>query len=1562
MPVSCRHFILFLILLVSASAHAQLTCDFSSNVTVGCPPLVVQFTANVSGGSNYTYSWNLGNSTTVTPATNNAPSTTYTAPGTYTVSLTVYSGSSSASKTKTAYIIVRDTPLVNFSASPLTGCPPLSVGFTNTTIAGGTGSNTYKWYFGDGSPFDPSMAPTHSYNNATAATKCHTVTLNVVNSYGCSGTKSSIPNYVCVYPKPVINFSAPNTNFCSTPATAVFTATATGIGPFTYSWDFGDGPPLGMGNPVSHQYSGALGSTYTVKLTVTDANGCQEVLTKTAYIKLIDNNSNFTAPASACVYTPVTFTGSGSPALSGADWKFNDPQNGTATGLSPTYMFSTPGTYNVRMIGYVAGCPDTVYKQIIIHPQPNVDFTINPANPCSAPQSIQFNPSPTTGITNYLWDFGVAGPVTSTSSNPTYTYQNNCFYTPTLIVTNNNGCKDTIQKSNYVRLYDLVVTAKANNHDEDSGCIRPIQFTVRDSTHCPGPGLSPYPYSVASCLWDFGNSVFSTAINPIYTYPDTGVYRVIVTVTTSNGCVGKDTLIVKVGVKCTPYFYALGDTQICNKTTVCFLDTSTSCPITQMRWEVLTYDTVVVVIAGIPYRVPHVTSSSVTQGLYNPFCYNFKVSDTHTVTLVTYHHGCPTDTFKRYRYIVVDSPTARFTVAYSCDTPLKIKFYNKSIGATSWTWHFGDNTISADTNPEHFYSTYGTYTPYITTHNSRTGCRDTFSYVITLTNPSVAFSASDTTLCFGDTVNLSGALIGGIAAQYNWFVDNSFLYAGFGNSYQWPLGSTAPGYHSMRLVIVDNHDCRDTLTKPNYIFVSKPVAADTAVPTSGCLPVTINFTDLSTTTTGATITNRLWYYGTGSPVVVSGTSSSYNYTAVGDYDIKLVITDNIGCKDSVTKPKYVQIHKPVAGFYVKDTGCVKENILFSNTSSPIDSSFWDFGDNTTSKSFQPTHAYNAVGSYTVRLIVKDTYGCRDTITKVAKVNIIKPTANFTMSDSVAVCAPLTVNFTNTSVGAYSYYWVLGSGNTSTLKNATEIYIYPGIYNIKLVVTNTFGCTDTIVKQVKILGYAGAFSYTPLSGCKPLEVFFTPQVANVANLVWDFNDGTTLSTSGFGTISHIYNTPGSYVPKIVITDGTGCKASSLGIDTIKVDAGVAGFKTSPACEYGNVDFIDTSWGYFSTPASWYWVFHDGSISGKQNPKFTYGPAGKYSVKLVMTTNKGCKDSIIQDLIINKLPEIDAGRDTIICLKDSAMLMPNGGVSYVWSPATYLSCTACTNPLAYPPIKYKYTVVGTDINGCTNTDTTHVGIKFKVESDVGPGGEVCDLDSFQLEVKGGRTYVWSPIDWLTNNKIANPIATPHNTIKYKVVAYEGSCIPDTNFVDITVRPLPTVKASGEQTIIAGNTAVIQASGDLIKKFMWSPAENLSCSDCADPTAKPTKTTVYTIVVYSEYGCTDTDRVTIKVLCDESQLFIPNTFTPNGDGQNDVFYPRGNGIEKVRSFRVYNRWGEVVYEKTDMKVNDQSLGWDGNRNGTQLPPDVFVYVVDAQCDNGESMTIKGDVTLIR
>lgn len=119
---------------------------------------------------------------------------------------------------------------------------------------------------------------------------------------------------------------------------------------------------------------------------------------------------------------------------------------------------------------------------------------------------------------------------------------------------------------------------------------------------------------------------------------------------------------------------------------------------------------------------------------------------------------------------------------------------------------------------------------------------------------------------------------------------------------------------------------------------------------------------------------------------------------------------------------------------------------------------------------------------------------------------------------------------------------------------------------------------------------------------------------------------------------------------------------------------------------------------------------------------------------------------------------------------------------------------------------------------------------------------------------------------------------------------------------------------------------------------------------------------ITVTSEFGCPNSDTVVIHLYCDKSQIFVPNTFTPNGDGQNDVFYPRGRGISMVKSFRIYNRWGQLLFERSNIQLNDATNAWDGSFQGDLPRPDVYVYALEAVCDAGDEVNLKGDVTIIR
>lgn len=195
----------------------------------------------------------------------------------------------------------------------------------------------------------------------------------------------------------------------------------------------------------------------------------------------------------------------------------------------------------------------------------------------------------------------------------------------------------------------------------------------------------------------------------------------------------------------------------------------------------------------------------------------------------------------------------------------------------------------------------------------------------------------------------------------------------------------------------------------------------------------------------------------------------------------------------------------------------------------------------------------------------------------------------------------------------------------------------------------------------------------------------------------------------------------------------------------------------------------------------------------------------------------------------------------------------------------------------------------------------------------------------------------------------------------IALIQNCV-QTDAIFVEVHPMPTVNAGYDQSIPAGQEAQLAATSTGVDTFAWKPNESLSCADCTKPVASMTVNTTYTLTGTSRYGCKAVDEVTIHLLCDNNQLFVPNCFTPNGDGENEIFYVRGTGIKEVKRFNVYNRWGEVVFTKEHVQANDPTGGWDGKNNGREPRPDVYVWFVEAICYTGEPMFIKGDITLIR
>ncbi len=1517
MSLTLRKLTLFFIFAFGSFASYGVTANFTQDYVSGCSPLVVHFTNSSSGATSYY--WDLGNGTNST-LTNVSGS--YITPGTYTVVLTAYNGSSSSTHTIT--ITVFPSPTVSFYASDTAICPGTSTTFTSTSTPGVSGAMTYYWNFGDGTN-STAASPTHVYSTPGY----YNVTLIVTNSAGCSSSLTT-GAYIHVYNHINISFAS-TSYYCHTPANVTFTNSTTGAGPFTYAWDFGDGNTSTSATPTNTY---ASTGSYTVRLIVTDANGCRDTLTRTSYITVGTISAAFTPVTGACVNSWVTFYNASSSHITSA-WDFGD--GGTSTTDTGYHHYTTPGTYTVRLIIFNGYCRDTAYSSITIYPSPTGSFTWSPLLPCPAPAGITFIGSVPAG-SSVTWLFGDGG--TGSGATAAHTYMTNSTDSVKMCITDINGCTDTV--TNILRLMDidLLVTPSPGH-----GCT---PLTVNYSTTLQGiysdHTIATYPYGVTSYIWNFGDgSATSTAATPTHTFTAVGVYHTILTITTANGCTVSDTVDIYVGAPPTATF-TVSRTHICYSETIWFYAHADSAD--HYYWDFGD--------GGSSFD----TFSSTSHVFTRPGVFH--------VTLTPYFNGCPGAPFTYSDSFIIDSPMAIPNLSYSCVPYTKVFFFDSSFGDDTHIWFFGDGYSSTSDTVTHIYSSMTTYTATLTTYNIESGCRDTAIIPVTVIPPILNVTASDTTLCKGDIIVFTATITGGSVSAFGWNLTS--IGSSFGttdSSYSYTDTFTASGIYTVKFTVRDSHDCIDSIVKTNWIRVGQPIDSFGAVPVSGCSPLTVTFNDSTTDIAGCYMTNWRWSFGDGSTATATTTPVAHTYTAAGIYSVYSIVTDNMGCIDTSVRLSYITVWKPHAVFNTANTfPCLGTNVHFNNTSSGITGAFWMFGDGDTSSALSADHVYTAIGTYTVKLVVFDSHGCTDTATYVNYLNVTKPTAAFYMSDSFSICPPLNVSFYNTSTAATSYAWDFGDGGTSVFVSPSDLYTTPGYYQVRLIATNSHGCKDTAYRHVNLYGYAGAFSYTPDTGCAPLLVHFSASISNVPNIIWDYADGTTTAASYSDTSSHLYLNPGAYLPKLILSDNSGCQNSSTAIDTIKVDAVRPGFTTNPfpVCVNTDIFYVDTSHSYFSTVTQWHWVFGPGDTSNVASPFYHYNAVGVYTVTLTATDGWGCTSSATQTVTVYPPPTVSASPDTVICVGDSATLEGHGALSYTWTPPATLSCPTCQTTFANPVTVTTYTVTGKDVHGCINTDTVMVSMRTHTLSHAWGDTEVCRYVPVHLFDTGGNKYTWIPSIGLTDASIWNPIATPPSTITYTVIAQLGSCIPDTNYVSLIIHQLPVVNAGPDQTLLAGQLAYLNATGSLISSLLWSPAGTLDCDSCANVIAHMATTTTYVVTATSDFGCKSSDAVTISVFCDESQIFIPNTFTPNGDGENDIFYPRGSGVSIIKAFRVYNRWGELIFERTNIAINDKANAWDGSYQGSSARPDVYVYLIDATCGTGQPLFIKGDVTIIK
>ena len=1136
-------------------------------------------------------------------------------------------------------------------------------------------------------------------------------------------------------------------------------------------------------------------------------------------------------------------------------------------------------------------------------------------------------------IISYKWDFGDG--TSSADSVPNHTYQNAGTYTVTLIISTEGGCSDTLTLPNAVA---LGIKPDADfSADPLATCAQtPVQFTDKTKGN------------PTTWFWLFGDGSISTEQNPLHNYTDTGFFSISLVVS-QNLCY--DTITLNNYVHIDAPIAQFSDQVNCNDPfAYSFKDESIGAQI--WLWDF---------------------GDGMTSTQESP-SHTYAATGKFIVSLTVTNDNC---SYKKIdsMNVIKENPSFNITgSAHNC------KYDSINFSATNYNadniiafqWDFGDNTRSsnnkANASVYHQYQNAGTYFPKLSVtdaNNCKNNVQQNMS--VKIFGPNAAFSNKPGD-CLQSTIDFTDQSTGdGTSTINEWIWDygdstkkDTLNSAPFQHTY------TATGIYNVFLKVIDNGNCFDTVTNIQAVNITQPVAAFSAVDSQSCVLGSIQFIDSAS---GESLSYQ-WNFGDGT--TSTDPAPSHKYSNEGVYDVKLSLKDKFGCMDSLFKPQYITVADPVADFSITDSlfACPPATISPQNNSLHYATLTWNFGDSTTSTEISPQHNYTQGGNYPLTLITQGFGKCFDTAVK--KIFIKGPSGKLTYGPRLG-CDSLRVSFSANTHNTVEYIWDFGNGDVRSTTDSQMNYLYvtAGTFLPKLVIGDTAGCRVPIVNNDTLIvsSVKANFLATLIKGtCDSTMFDFTDSSKAsfdaITTYKWKFGDGD--SSSAQNPI-HFYKRPTTYNVQLSTSTNNGCFSKFTMPVNVLVDTITHIFATAPDSACASDAVLLTAGAIYDPNAnlSWLWDLGDGSKAYSKDTTYSYENAGQYNLFAVGTSTNGCSDTAAVTLHINPLPPVDAGLNTAICLGSSIVLKATGAQIYSWSDPD-LSCNNCAEPVAKPLSTTTYFLKGTSSIGCSAYDSVTVKVSQPPVVSMAAPDTTCAGDLIRLTASGASIYNWQPANLVSNPSDSTALSRPLTTTTYTVIGKdELSCFNDTASVVVNVFKYPTVKITDSIVNIGlGDSYQIKTEGSPdITLWQWTPPSGLSCTDCAQPLVEPISSQVYKVHVENIAGCSAENQVSILVSCKNQNLFIPNTFSPNADGMNDYFYPRGKGIiNNVQSIRVFSRWGTLVYERDNFPPNQQSYGWDGTYNGKALQRMFIFIIAKLHAKMGTIIRLKGNVTLLR
>lgn len=890
----------------------------------------------------------------------------------------------------------------------------------------------------------------------------------------------------------------------------------------------------------------------------------------------------------------------------------------------------------------------------------------------------------------------------------------------------------------------------------------------------------------------------------------------------------------------------------------------------------------------------------------------------------------------------------------------------------------------------------------IATNANNTGCnngQDEIDYELTiLERPKSAFTV-DHSGCITDAVQFTDASVSGSTlTKYYWELgdNNTSALASLAHNY------TNSNDYIIKHRVVNDIGCGSDTAIKTISITNIPVADFQSQHPAVCAGTALLFKDATSFSGNGSVVSWGWNFGDQQQHITgSATDQTHTYQKEGSYTASLYVQTNSGCKSAVVQ-KQVQVYPvPQAAFQIPvfclpgGTGQFLNTSTISNNATLT--SQWDFGDGNTSTSISPVYQYNSAGPYTVKLTVTSPDGCIDD--SAAVINSIHPKAPLQYNASPENCLnDVTQIVVATQSNAYTslshLYWnesVAGVFN-DTIPDAalTEcrlpvLFNTPGNKTVQVFATTATGCnTDTVNIPVYVnrLPVASFQPSTPF--CNGENISFNDLSSVIDGSIqkwnWDFGNGI-LSDKQHPQLSFGI---GNVTASLTVESSKGCR-SATAVQTLSIaPLPLADFDAPVTCVAdAYVPFTNKSTG----GVLFQWRFDDANatsanpnVSVLQQPTHSYVIAGNYNVQLQVTSIDGCKADTTKVIKVNGArvqAALTSQAFPAICNDKPVLLQDASSVDagniirreIYWNyDNDPLQKTTDENPQAAGVYPFQYPAATTDVvyhikyvvysgASCLHQLDSMVTIKRMPAIQFEPLVGVCeDHAPFYINtaretsgINGNGLYAGNGI---STAGLFNPAKTGAGIqlLSYSFTAYNGCSTVAQQ--PIEVYALPVVDAGPDKTVKSGTAVQLQGTGKGEQlQYQWSPALFINDAHIAQPIVKPDTDITYTLTATTAHGCVAKDEVAIKVI---DKIPVPNAFTPNNDGKNDTWRIPYLEMFENCSVRVYNRWGEMVFNS-----KGYLHAWDGTRNNLPLPSGAYTYIIDYK--NGEQ-PLKGVVMLIR